>query len=211
MENSKKDDNRGQHMVRAWEEAKKAGGISYSPEQIETILEERSDMLLTREEVKSRITAYFGSCLTVTQDEDSGELSYIWKRNPTKSGLAMALNVSPQTLIDYIKGSDRHGNQYKEYCNMTNRQRINTSDFDLLRKAYTLIEDFYEQKLGDNRNNAGVIFWLNNKENTRWSNEQEFKFGTVDVEKTRSLSAAELPKLGQVPATLLPKLDDEDV
>lgn len=211
MENSKKDDNRGQHMVRAWEEAKKAGGISYSPEQIETILEERGDMLLTREEVKSRITAYFGSCLTVTQDEDSGELSYIWKRNPTKSGLAMALNVSPQTLIDYIKGSDRHGNQYKEYCNITNRQRINTSDFDLLRKAYTLIEDFYEQKLGDNRNNAGVIFWLNNKENTRWSNEQEFKFGTVDVEKTCSLSAAELPKLGQVPATLLPKLDDEDV
>ncbi len=211
MENSKKDDNRGQHMVRAWEEAKKAGGISYSPEQIETILEERSDMLLTREEVKSRITAYFGSCLTVTQDEDSGELSYIWKRNPTKSGLAMALNVSPQTLIDYIKGSDRHGNQYKEYCNITNRQRINTSDFDLLRKAYTLIEDFYEQKLGDNRNNAGVIFWLNNKENTRWSNEQEFKFGTVDVEKTRSLSASELPKLGQVPASLLPKLDEEDV
>lgn len=198
-------------MVRAWEEAKKAGGISYSPEQIETILEERGDMLLTREEVKSRITAYFGSCLTVTQDEDSGELSYIWKRNPTKSGLAMALNVSPQTLIDYIKGSDRHGNQYKEYCNITNRQRINTSDFDLLRKAYTLIEDFYEQKLGDNRNNAGVIFWLNNKENTRWSNEQEFKFGTVDVEKTRSLSAAELPKLGQVPASLLPKLDEEDV
>lgn len=211
MENSKKDDNRGQHMVRAWEEAKKAGGISYSPEQIETILEERSDMLLTREEVKSRITAYFGSCLTVTQDEDSGELSYIWKRNPTKSGLAMALNVSPQTLIDYIKGSDRHGNQYKEYCNITNRQRINTSDFDLLRKAYTLIEDFYEQKLGDNRNNAGVIFWLNNKENTRWSNEQEFKFGTVDVEKTRSLSASELPKLEQVPASLLPKLDEEDV
>ncbi len=59
-------------------------------------------------------------------------------------------------------------------------QKINTNDFDLIRKAYALIEDFYEQKLGDNRNNAGVIFWLNNRENSRWSNEQEFKFGTVE-------------------------------
>lgn len=32
-----------------------------------------------------------------------------------------------------------------------------TEDFDILRRAYALIETFYEEKLGENRNNAGVI------------------------------------------------------
>lgn len=178
MKNEEKPDGRGQYMIRAWEEAKKAGGISYSPEQIETILEERDDKVLTRAEVKTRISAYFQSCLTVSEDEDTQEINYVWKRNPTKSGLALALGVSPQTVVDYVKGSDRRGNIYKAEGENKGRQKIATADFDLIRKAYILIEDFYEQKLADNRNNAGVIFWLNNKENTRWSNEQEFKFST---------------------------------
>lgn len=178
MKNEEKPDGRGQYMIRAWEEAKKAGGLSYSPEQIETILEERDDKVLTRAEVKTRISAYFQSCLTVSEDEDTQEINYVWKRNPTKSGLALALGVSPQTVVDYVKGSDRRGNIYKAEGENKGRQKIATADFDLIRKAYILIEDFYEQKLADNRNNAGVIFWLNNKENTRWSNEQEFKFST---------------------------------
>ena len=196
MKNVEKTDGRGQYMVRAWEEAKKAGGLSYSPEQIEAILEESDDVVLTRAEVKDRISAYFQSCLMLSQDEDTQEENYVWRRNPTKSGLALALGVSPQTVVDYVKGTDRRGNIYKAEGENKGRQKIATADFDLIRKAYILIEDFYEQKLGDNRNNAGVIFWLNNKENTRWSNEQEFKFGVVENEERRVLTAAELPKLG---------------
>ncbi len=198
MKNEEKTDGRGQYMVRAWEEAKKAGGLSYSPEQIEAILGERDDIVLTREEVKNRITTYFQSCLVLSQDEDTQEVNYVWKRNPTKSGLALALGLSPQTVVDYVKGSDRRGNIYKVMGENKGRQKIATADFDLIRKAYILIEDFYEQKLGDNRNNAGTIFWLNNKENTRWSNEQEFKFGVVEQPERKVLTAKDLPRLGEL-------------
>lgn len=187
-------------MVRAWEEAKKAGGLSYSPEQIQAILEESGDEMLEREEVKKRISAYFQNCLTISQDEETQEINYVWKRNPTKSGLALALGVSPQTVVDYVKGSDRRGNKYKASGENKGIQKIATEDFDLIRKAYILIEDFYEQKLADNRNNAGVIFWLNNKENTRWSNEQEFKFGVAEQPERRVLSIDELPTLEQLEA-----------
>ena len=54
----------------------------------------------------------------------------------------------------------------------------------LSEKPIFSLKIFYEQKLGDNRNNAGVIFWLNNKENTRWSNEQEFKFSAESKAET---------------------------
>ncbi|MCM1181239.1 MAG: DNA-packaging protein [Clostridium sp.] len=195
MKNEEKPSGRGQYMVRAWEEAKKSGGLSYSPEQIQAILEERDDEMLTREEVKNRISAYLQNCLTVSQDEETQEINYVWKRNPTKSGLALALGVSPQTVIDYVKGSDRRGNKYKTGGENKGVQKVATADFDLIRKAYILIEDFYEQKLGDNRNNAGVIFWLNNKENTRWSNEQEFKFGMAEPEEKEMISGDELPRL----------------
>lgn len=194
LKDNEKSDGRGQFAIRGWEEAKKSGGLSYSPEQIEAILEESGDEMLTREEVKNRISAYLQNCLTVAQDEDTGEFNYVWKRNPTKSGLALALSVSPQTLIDYVKGSDRRGNIYKMTGENKGVQKIATADFDLIRKAYILIEDFYEQKLGDNRNNAGVIFWLNNKENTRWSNEQEFKFSSMGQQEHQiaSRSAEEI-------------------
>lgn len=195
MKNEEKTDGRGQYMVWALEEAKKAGGLSYSPEQIQAILEERDDIVLTREEVKNRISVYFQSCLTLSEDEDTQEFNYVWKRNPTKSGLALALGVSPQTVVDYVKGSGRRGNIYKRKGENKGRQKIATADFDLIRKVYILIEDFYEQKLGNNRNNAETIFWLNNKENTCWSNEQEFKFGTVEQPERRVLSADELPNL----------------
>lgn len=212
MNELEKTDGRGKFMAQAWQEAKKAGGLSYSPEQIEAILEERDDIVLTRDDVKTRISAYFQSCLTVTRDEETGEMNYVWKRNPTKSGLALALGLSPQTLIDYVKGCDRRGNIYKSEYGDNTRQKIATSDFDLIRKSYILIEDFYEQKLGDNRNNAGTIFWLNNKENTRWSNEQEFKFGTMEQPERTILPASELPKLNDSlslsKAELLPQLNN---
>lgn len=66
------------------------------------------------------------------------------------------LGVSPQTLVDYVKGVDRRDNKYKVENQRETVQKINTNDFELIRKAYALIEDFYEQKLGDNRNNAGA-------------------------------------------------------
>ncbi len=127
-----KTDSRGQYMAMAWQEAKKAGRLAYSPQQINSILEERDNIVLTREEVKQRISAYFQNCMTVGQDEETQELTYIWKRNPTKSGLALVLGVSPQTLVDYVKGVDRRANKYKVENQRETVQKINTNDFDLI-------------------------------------------------------------------------------
>lgn len=189
-------DGRGSFMVSTWQELKKAGGIAFSPEQLDALLLQEDDKMLTREEVENRIRSYFLNCTKVEENED-GELVYVWAKNPTKSGLALALGISVGTLCDYIKGSDRHGNPYK-ITERKNPQRINTSDFDLLHRAYQLIESFYEEKLADNRNNAGTIYWLNNRNNQKWSNEQEFKFGQAEQDCRVVLSVTDLPKLSNM-------------
>lgn len=100
---------------------------------------------------------------------------YGWVRNPTKSGLALCLGIDKQTLLDYVKGVNSDGKAYSR-TNPDYKRVVATEDFDILQRAYSLIETFYEEKLAENRNNAGTIYWLNNANNTKWSNEQEFKF-----------------------------------
>ena len=120
-----------------------------------------------------------------------------WKRNPTKSGLALALGVDKQTLLYYVKGLDSNGKPYRN--DAYSHRRVQNTDFDIIRKAYAIIENFYEEQLGVNKNNAGVIYWLNNACNTKWSNEQEITFNKPDIVPT--ISAEELPRF-------LPSLDD---
>ena len=196
MSNSiKKMDNRGAFAIEQWQEMKKMGGIAPSMAEIESILQgSEEQMVYTREEVISRISNYFKSCITDTVDEDTGEVVRVWCRNPTKSGLALSLGLSYQTLIDYVSGVRSDGFAYSS--NENSRRIISNNDFDILRKAYSLIEMFYEEKLGENRNNAGTIFWLNNIQNNRWSNEQAFKFDYLPKEQDRkALTISELPKL----------------
>ena len=196
MSNSiKKMDNRGAFAIEQWQEMKKMGGIAPSMAEIESILQgSEEQMVYTREEVISRISNYFKSCITDTVDEDTGEVVRVWCRNPTKSGLALSLGLSYQTLIDYVSGVRSDGFAYSS--NENSRRIISNNDFDILRKAYSLIEMFYEEKLGENRNNAGTIFWLNNIQNNRWSNEQAFKFDYLPKEQERNaLTISELPKL----------------
>jgi hypothetical protein len=203
--NELKQDGRGNSGVNAWNELRKAGGVAYSPSEISNLLEIGSDeRMLSRDEVKTRVQAYFNSCISQTVDEDTGEMLYVWKKNPTKSGLALYLGVSLQVLIDYVNGYSRRGDTYR--TNSRSDQKINTADFDLLRMSYKLIEDFYESKLGDNRNNAGTIFWLNNSQQARWSNSQEFTF-TKDFEGAEQITASELPTLTTRAAGQLPVID----
>ncbi len=177
-------------MVRQWEDIKKAGGLSASIEQITEVLQRDDDIMLTREDVLDRVAGYFNSCLKVVEDEETGERVTTWKRNPTKSGLALALGVDKQTLLDYVKGMDSSGKPYRETAYA--HRRIQNTDFDILRKAYAIIENFYEEQLGMNKNNAGVIYWLNNACNTRWSNEQEITFNKPDTRPI--ISASDLPR-----------------
>ena len=91
-------------MVRQWEEIRKAGGISFSIEQMNAILQESEVKMLDREELIARVVGYFNSCVKVAIDEDTGEKVTTWCRNPTKSGLALVLGIDKQTLLDYVKG-----------------------------------------------------------------------------------------------------------
>ena len=196
----KKTDSRGIFAIEQWQEMKKAGGVAPSLAEIENILQGSDADMYSREEVITRISNYFQSCITDTIDEDTGEVVRVWCRNPTKSGLALSLGLSSQTLIDYVAGIRSDGFAYSS--NENSRRIISNKDFDILRKAYGLIEMFYEEKLGENRNNAGTIFWLNNLQNNRWSNEQSFKFDyQPQTQERRSLSAAELPKLSDMKKT----------
>ena len=180
-------------MVRQWEDIRKAGGLSASIEQITEVLQRDDDIMLTRKDVLNRVAGYFDSCLKVVEDEETGERVTTWKRNPTKSGLALALGVDKQTLLDYVKGTNSSGKPYRE--DAYKHRRIQNTDFDILRKAYAIIENFYEEQLGVNKNNAGVIYWLNNANNTRWSNEQEIVFNQPE---RRVLSIDELPRLSDL-------------
>ena len=88
-----------------------------------------------------------------------------------KGELAAALGVDETTLSRYVSGKYNG----REYIDGGTRGRISPSDFDLVRKAYQIITIFYESKLSENRNPAGIIYWLNNSLNEQWSNEQTFK------------------------------------
>lgn len=162
-------------MVRQWEDLKKSGGVTFSLNQMEQILQGGNGAVLTRDEVMSRVINYFNSCVKVVIDEDTQEKVTTWVRNPTKSGLALCLGIDKQTLLDYVKGVNSDGKAYSR-TNPDYKRVVATEDFDILQRAYSLIETFYEEKLAENRNNAGTIYWLNNANNTKWSNEQEFKF-----------------------------------
>ena len=170
-------DGKGQFMIRQWEDLKRSGGITFNLDQMEQILKGGEAAVLTREEVMNKVLGYFNGCVKVVMDEDTQEPVTTWVRNPTKSGLALCLGIDKQTLIDYVKGLNSEGKQFSR-MSPDHKRVVATEDFDILRRAYALIETFYEEKLGENRNNAGVIYWLNNASNGRWSNEQEFKFSS---------------------------------
>lgn len=199
--NELKTDGRGSFMASQWDSIRKNGGIAPSPQQLEQIFKKEGDdtVTLTREETQKIITDYFESCISVTRDEETGEEGFIWRVNPTKTALALNLGVSTDTLVDYCRGHDSKGTYYKMQ-GFSPAQRIATKDFDLVRKAYALIEAFYEQQLALNKNNSGSIFWLLNSQNTRWSNTQDVNIGTIDT--TQHLTASQLPRLGNNMAEL---------
>ena len=211
---SKNDGNKPRFAVSQWTELRKAGGIAFSDLEIERILEGRETGVLTRQEVLERVRSYFSACTKQVQDEETGELLTTWTRNPTKSGLALCLGITSQTLVDYVRGRNSVGDPYSSE-NPDYKRVVATEDFDILRRAYAIIEDFYESRLGENRNNSGSIFWLLNSSNTRWSNLQEFQFGTAEPEektvRTSSQLLADMRKLTQEkPMQYLPNLNEEE-
>lgn len=98
------------------------------------------------DELQEKIEHYFESCHNM-----NGDLI----RPYTISGLALALDTSRQTLLDY---EDK-----EEYS-------------DTIKKAKAKIENFAEEQLFTNRNTAGVIFNMVN--NWGWRNKQDVEAKT---------------------------------
>ena len=65
-------------MVRQWEDLKKSGGVTFSLNQMEQILQGGDGAVLTREEVMSKVISYFNSCVKVVLDEDTQEKVTTW-------------------------------------------------------------------------------------------------------------------------------------
>ncbi len=152
---------KGLTMRKSWEEMRKGGSAAPTPEAIESILRGDNSMTLSREKVIEKISGYLLSKITVKEDPETGERSAVWSGVPTKAGLALALGISPATLCRYVAGA-WGGNRYNPES-PNSHPIINPADFDLLRKAYTMVEEFYEGRLGSNGQPVGAIFWLKNK------------------------------------------------
>lgn len=113
------------------------------------------------EELQEKIDAYFESCYEEVwiQDEEGewkpvldhdGNVKTRMIRPLTITGLAVALDTSRQTLLNYEE---------------------NGQFFDTIKKAKEKIESFAEEQLFTNPRTAGVIFNMVN--NYGWKNKQE--------------------------------------
>lgn len=172
MNESKEITGYGAHVLRSWEEIRKAGGEAPSIERVDEYLEKPQNGTLTREELEWRIKSYFGSLIVRYEDTDTGQTGFAWKSAPTKSGLSMAIGVSSFTLSRYLRGRNCKGEMYN-HTEWGHRGTVSPDDFDLIERAATIIESFYESNLGKNMNNSGSIFWLKNRTNEHWHDEQD--------------------------------------
>lgn len=168
MEELSKKQRKGNFMRKTWEELQKGGSLAPTFSEIEDLIREDQNKVLRREEVQDIILQYFKSKLQKVVDDDTGEIVTIWRSAPTKTELAAVLGVDPVTLSRYVAGK-YNGRSYVDGGKVG---RVSPDDFDLVRKAYQIISNYYESKLHENRNVAGVIYWLNNSLNPHWSNEQ---------------------------------------
>lgn len=198
---------RGVFMQDQWTTIAKDGSLAMDAGQIKDFLEDGGgeDVTLTRQELIERITNYFKSCMRETEDKETGEIINKWVRNPTKGGLAISIGVELQTLIDYVKGHDSTGRRYTDKARAS--RRVATEDFDVIRKAYALIEAFYEEKLALNRNNAGAIFWLVNSRERQWTNEHKVTVSN-EQEKLEARTPEQIAEQYAEPLEGLPQMPD---
>ena len=174
-------------MTKAWDELKKGGGLCIPAEQAVQLMSENERVQLNEEAVKMRVAEYFASCQREIINEETGEKEYVWAKAPTKSGLALMLGITRQSLYDILNRPKSENGGYAT--------KILPEAIPFLKRAMDFIEVYYEEKLGENRNNAGTIFWLTNKNNSKWSNEQEFKFGKQEQVEEKQFTLEDLKQL----------------
>ena len=173
-----KTDNRGSFMKSQFS----GGGYAPSMEMLTELFNpEKQERRLTRQELSNRIIEYFKSCIDEVLDVETGQIEKVWKKAPTKSGLCLVLGIDIKTLSNYLKDERSDGLPFNNAADEHCKRVVSRNDFDLLHIAVNVIENFYEGKLSENRNCAGIIFWLNNLRNPAWSNTQSFNFDVRSI------------------------------
>ena len=175
------------YMVKAWDELKKGGGLCIPANEAIKLMSEPERIQLNGEAVKMRVAEYFTSCQREIINEETGEKECVWAKAPTKSGLALMLGITRQSLYDILNRPKSENGGYAT--------KILPEAIPFLKRAMDFIEVYYEEKLGENRNNAGTIFWLTNKSNSKWSNEQEFKFGKQEQVEEKQFTLEDLKQM----------------
>lgn len=171
-------------MVKTWEDLKKGGGLCIPWETAVNLMSESDNVKIDLTEAQTRVGIYFRSCQREIINEETGETEFVWAKAPTKSGLALVLGVTRMCLYDILNKPRSENGSYNA--------KILPDAIPFLKRAMDFIEVYYEEKLGENRNNAGTIFWLTNKNNSKWSNEQEFKFGKQEQVEEKQLTLDDL-------------------
>lgn len=125
----------------------------------------------TTEELQEKIDAYFESCWEEREDEKTKKEYKFQVRPYTITGLAMHLDTSRQTLMNYEERGEF---------------------FDAIKRAKLKIENYTEEKLHGN-NVTGVIFSLKN--NYGWVDKKEIDNthkGELTVKHVTDLTTEEL-------------------
>lgn len=169
---------RGWHLKQSWAEIKSnAKNIpAYSPDELDMFFSDCKDGkhnnlgMYPYEVILERVKAYFNKISVPVYDEKDKDLiiGYTFSENPSVNDLGLYLNVDRQTFFNYCDLEYIMG--LKQRCIWDEDAR--RSVFDILIKSRQLIESFYEKSLGENRNPAGLIYWLNNQK-TGWTNQLE--------------------------------------
>ena len=129
------------------------------------------------EDLQTGIDKYFDGCKgTILKNEDGhpelnkyGEPIYIDAKPCTMTGLALALNITRQTLITYGKGE----------CY-----------FDSISQARELCQQYAEQRLYDRDGANGAKFSLAN--NYGWSERQQLDIGNKDGQPLQITTLTEI-------------------
>ena len=201
-------DNRGAFMKAQFS----GGGVAPSDAVLSELFDtEKQTHKLTRKEVVEKIIQYFRSCFDEVINSETGQTERVWKIPPTKSGFCLAIGISQKTLSNYLKDERTDRKPFNDSADEHTNRIISTQDFDLLHKAVSVIENYYESKLAENRNVAGVIFWLNNINNPAWSNSQSFTFDVKPYGKQEDGNTLqELPDLTPyIPKNRAAETDEE--
>lgn len=148
----------------------------------------RSLIFTNPEDLQHAVNKYFEDCdnHVIEVMNKAGELVRVVEPDPyTMSGLANALKMNRNTLIEYGKGN------YKSVDDETNQAFI-----EIIRDARARVEEYAERSLYILRNPAGAIFNLKNN------------FGWVDRQEISSSGQPERITKSEIDA-LLEEEDDE--